>query len=187
MNRKKLFLAFSLCAALAVAVAFAGQRGVPPSQGIVNFGKVSESLYRGAQPDAIAITNLSRLGIKTIINLRMPDDVWKPEEVLAQANGILYTNIPLHGLGRPTDKDVERILSIIENSQLPVFVHCQHGCDRTGTIIACYRIKREKWSVEDALKEARKYGMSTFERGMRHFVVDFGKPASNKSPAEKVP
>lgn len=157
--------------------AFAGERGVPPSQGIGNFGKVSESLYRGAQPDATAITNLSRLGIKTIINLRMTNDVWKPEESLARANGILYTNIPLRGLGRPTDKDVEQILALIEKSSLPVFVHCEHGCDRTGTIIACYRIKREKWSADAALKEAKKYGLSKFERGMRNYVIEFGKPA----------
>jgi protein tyrosine/serine phosphatase len=55
----------------------------------------------------------------------------------------------------------------------PVFIHCQHGCDRTGTIIACYRIKHEQWTRENAWQEAVRYGISRFERGMKSFVKDF--------------
>src|SRR5690242_18031677 len=45
-------------------VTFAGERGLPAQEGIVNFGKVSETLYRGAQPDEPGIQNLKRLGVK---------------------------------------------------------------------------------------------------------------------------
>jgi len=153
----------------------AAQRGLPLQEGILNFGKISEALYRGAQPDAAAITNLAKLGVKVIINLRMAKDVWTPEEALAQAHGILYTNIPLRGLGRPTDDQMKTILSLLGTSQGPVFVHCEHGCDRTGTVVACYRIQHDKWTSDDALKEAKRYGLSGFERGKKRFVVDFGK------------
>ena len=163
------------CLFLALANGFAAQRGLPPREGIANFGKVTEMLYRGAQPDAVGITNLSKLGIKTIINLRMPKEVWKDEETAARANGILYTNLPLRGLGRPMDRQVGEVLAIIAASPFPVFVHCEFGCDRTGTVIACYRIKNQRWPVESALQEARRYGMSKWERGMRRFILEFGK------------
>jgi protein tyrosine/serine phosphatase len=155
---------------------FAGQRGLPASEGILNFGKVSNTLFRGAQPDSDGIKNLAHLGVKTIINLRMPDDVWKPEASEAQANGILYTNVPLRGLGRPATGQITNLLALIQSLPGPVFIHCEHGCDRTGTIVACYRIQHDQWTMKDALLEANKYGLSRLERGMRKFIADFAKP-----------
>lgn len=155
----------------------AGARGLPASQGITNFGKVDVTLYRGAQPDENGIKNLKALGVTTIINLRMPGDAEKAEPKLAVANGIQYTNVPLAGVGRPTDAEVAKILSVIQQSQGPVFIHCEHGCDRTGTIVACYRIQHDGWSYAEAMKEAEIYGLSPLERGMRKYIADFSKSA----------
>lgn len=157
------------------SLAGARDRGVPPSEGIGNFGKVNDGLYRGAQPDAAGIKNLARLGIKTIINLSMTNELWKAEANEASATGITYTNVPLKGLGRPSDAQVAKLLTLIETLPGPVFIHCQHGCDRTGTIVACYRIKHHSWSSKSALEEATKYGLSTYERGMRKYILVFGK------------
>lgn len=172
-----------LCVVLLLAVgnlAGARDRGVPPSEGIGNFGKVSDSLYRGAQPDAAGIKNLARLGVKTIINLRMTNELWKAEPVEANANGITYTNVPLKGLGRPSDAQVATLLTLIETLPAPVFIHCQFGCDRTGTIVACYRIKRHCWSSKSALQEATKYGLSKYERGMKKYILEFGKSSPSQ-------
>jgi uncharacterized protein (TIGR01244 family) len=158
----------------------ARDRGVPPSEGIVNFGKVNDRLYRGAQPDAAGIKSLARLGIKTIIDLRMTNDVWQAEAAEARANGLTYTNVPMKGFGRPKPEHVEQALAIIDSLPSPVFVHCQHGCDRTGTIIACYRIRHEQWSSEQALREAKQYGISVFSRGMKKYILEFGKPAARQ-------
>jgi protein tyrosine/serine phosphatase len=163
-----LFLSLCLCSA--------APRGVPAQQGINNFGKISDILYRGAQPDAVAMTNLSKLGIKTIINLREPDKSWQAEIEQARLHGIVFTNIPFKGLGSPNPEQVARALAAIEALPSPIFIHCQHGCDRTGTIIACYRIQHDKWSCDAALKEAELYGISKFERGMRRYILSFGAP-----------
>jgi len=147
--------------------------------GITNFVRVNNRLYRGAQPNGDGIKSLARLGVKTIINLRMTNDVWSAEEAEAQAAGITYTNVPMSGIGRPTDEQVTKVLSIIETGLHPVFVHCQHGADRTGTVIACYRIRHDKWTSKQALLEAKEYGMSPLEIGMKHYVVDFGKSSTS--------
>ncbi len=155
-----------------------GERGLPAQEGIQNFGKVNDGLFRGAQPDSASISNLARLSVKTIINLRMPDEGWKDEESQARAHGILYTNLPLHPLGKPTDEQVRKVLSLIQTLPGPVFIHCQHGCDRTGTIIACYRIARDHWSYDESMREAERYGLSPLERGMRDYIKDFAKGMS---------
>jgi len=160
-------------------------RGVPAQEGIVNFGRVSERIFRGAQPDALGVKRLGTLGVKTIINLRMNDDGWKDEASIAQACGILYTNIPFHGFGRPSDSQVNQVLQLIESLPGPVFIHCQHGCDRTGTVIACYRIRHDRWSEAKALKEAGRFGLSWFERGMRKYVLDFARPKKDAKPAAR--
>jgi tyrosine-protein phosphatase SIW14 len=156
-------------------VCFAGDRGLPAQNGILNFGKVNDNLYRGAEPDAAAVQNLKQLGVKTIIDLRTGKEVRAAEAGEARSNNITYTNVPLKGLGRPTDEQVAKVLSLIESLEGPVFIHCEHGCDRTGTIIACYRIKRDQWTGEAAQKEADLYGMSKLERGMRSYVADFAR------------
>jgi protein tyrosine/serine phosphatase len=151
----------------------AGQRGVPAQNGITNFDKVDEKLYRGAQPDELGIQHLKLLGVKTIINLRQTNDIWKAEQQEALANGITYTNVPLSSLSRPTEAQVAQVLALIQSSPAPVFVHCQFGCDRTGTIVACYRIRHDKWPSDLALREAEAHGMSRFEYGMKKFILEF--------------
>jgi protein tyrosine phosphatase (PTP) superfamily phosphohydrolase (DUF442 family) len=156
-------------------LAGARERGLPPSEGINNFGKVNDRLYRGAQPDAVGIRSLKRLGVKTILSLRQANDVWQAEAAEARADGLVYTNVPMKGFGRPSPEQVAKALALIETLPSPVFVHCKYGCDRAGTIIACYRIQHYQWSSEAALQEAKHYGISMFAWGMKKYIVEFGK------------
>jgi protein tyrosine/serine phosphatase len=160
----------------------AAQRGLPAQEGILNFGKVNDNLFRGAQPDAAAIKRLNELGVKTIIDLRTSGKAVKAEATTAAEHGILCTNIPLNGTRAPTDREVQKVLAAIESFPGPVFIHCQHGCDRTGTIVACYRIKHDGWSGEKALYEALKYGLSSLEPGMRRYILEFGKAGKASKP-----
>ena len=148
-----------------------GQRGVPASEGLANFARVSETLWRGAQPDEHGLETLKKLGATTIINLRMADDVVPGEEAAARRLGLGYVNVPLPGWSAPDAVAVARVL--LASSPPPVFLHCEHGADRTGTIIACYRIRHDGWTTERALAEARVYGLSGWQFGMKRFVRSF--------------
>jgi tyrosine-protein phosphatase SIW14 len=171
--RSALLLALGLIPG--VASRATAERGLPARDDIGNFRRVSERLFRGAQPDLKGMESLRRMGVRSIINLRQPTDVWQPEPAQAAAAGIFYTNVPLHGLKGPTQTQIRHILSLIQTLPAPVFVHCQYGCDRTGTVVACYRIECDAWTSDRALAEARVHGMSRMVPGMRRFVRDFGK------------
>jgi len=80
-------------------------------------------------------------------------------------------------MSTPKIAQVAAVLGLLNDTASgPVFVHCKRGADRTGTVIAVYRISHYSWDNKKALTEAKSYGMSMFERAMQHFVMDF-KPA----------
>ena len=161
-----------LCVALLLACS---TRGVAVTNDIANFGQVNDNLYRGAQPDLKAIQQLKVLGIKSLINLRMTNDEWKGEQAAATAGSMLYTNIPFAPLSAPTDAQIAAVLAAISSMPKPVFVHCQYGCDRTGMVIACYRIQHDHWANSKALKEAEVHGISRFEVEMQNYIEHFNK------------
>jgi protein tyrosine/serine phosphatase len=145
-----------------------------------NFHQVNARLYRGGQPREGGIKKLTSLGINTIINLRDDDEHERAEAQEAQAAGLRYFNVPFGRLGRPTDEQVERVLSLIDAPENGVvFVHCAHGADRTGTVVAVYRISHDGWTGEQAKHEAAHYGMKFWQRGMKDYISDYYR---NRAP-----
>jgi uncharacterized protein (TIGR01244 family) len=165
---KLLYRSLAICV-LATATYAASLDGVP------NFQKVNDRVYRGGQPTGAGFRNLSQLGVKTIIDLREPGEHSQAEEQSWVATaGMRYVSVPLKGMSAPPDASVAKILAILNDpASGPVFVHCRRGADRTGTVIACYRISHDRWENRKALSEARGYGMNMFERAMMHYVMRF--------------
>jgi uncharacterized protein (TIGR01244 family) len=145
-----------------------------PLAGVPNFRIVDRHLCRGGQPNAAGLIALARLGVRTVVNLRLTLEQSKEEEETVRALGLNYVTIPMAPIGRPTHEAVERALAAIESARGPVFVHCERGSDRAGTVVACYRIRDDGWTSERALQEAKADGMLGVEWGMKQFVVDFG-------------
>ena len=171
-NVSKMLAVLWIAALLASAAPVQAQ--LTPSADLPRFFKVSERFYRGAQPTADGFRRLKELGIKTIVNLREEDELEKAEKEAVERLGLQYHNISLPGLSRPTDEQVARVMKIIDDPENgPVFVHCRRGADRTGTIVAVYRISNEGWTGDKALTEAKRYGLSWAEFGMKRYISDF--------------
>jgi tyrosine-protein phosphatase SIW14 len=128
--------------------------------GISNMGKVSDALFRGAQPHLSSLDELKKLGITTIIDLRSESPQSRDHErVRAEALGIHFISIPLGGFSTPTDAQLAEFFAVLRQTPAPkIFVHCQFGADRTGVFIAAYRIAFQHWSSDDALLEMRRFG-----------------------------
>ena len=146
--------------------------------GVRNFHQVDANIYRGGQPTDQGFASLAKLGIKTDIDLRGQGF----EAAAAERAGLRYIHMPWSGFKAPSDQEVAEILAIMnDSSDWPVFVHCKRGADRTGTAIACYRVSHDHWSNQQALAEAKKFGMSGMEIAMRHYIVSFSAPRLAKA------
>ena len=94
-----------------------------------------------------------------------------------------YFNVSLPNWARPQDTRVARILELIaapENGR--VFIHCKDGVDRTGLIVALYRMTREGWSSSQALAEAERLGMRRTQFWMRDYAEDYGDRVHKLGP-----
>jgi tyrosine-protein phosphatase SIW14 len=162
-------VAFALCLwQIAFAQETANQKDLP------NFHRVNDTLYRGGQPNQGGLKSLKKLGVKTIVNLRDDDDRARSEEAEAAADGFRYFNRPLGRYGKPSDEQVAEILSIINAPEnQPVFVHCHRGSDRTGTVIAIYRIEHDGWTSEQAKEEAKRFGLGFWQVQMKDYLSDY--------------
>lgn len=156
---------------LAAATAFAA----PDLAGLPNFQKVNDQVYRGGQPTNEGFKSLSEMGIKIIVDLReIGEHSQSEEQQIVEADDMRYISMPFKGMSAPSNEQVEKVLGLLDDSSSgPVFVHCRRGADRTGTVIACYRIAHDHWQNKVALSEAKRYGMSFFEAAMQHYVKDF--------------
>ena len=153
--------------------------------GVHNAGKITDFLYRGAQPKEAGLSELKLLGVTTIVDLRGEDQekvTW--ERNRAESLGMRFVHIPVSGWSPPTDEQVVQFLSLFRGEPgQRIFVHCRFGNDRTGVLVATYRMAFEKWSAEQAMKEMYFFGFNGFwHPAMKSFIRDF--PARlNSSPA----
>jgi protein tyrosine/serine phosphatase len=173
----RLHVVLAVMAVLSLAAAAQEDRSL---ERLPNFHQVNENLYRGAQPQRGGLKTLSELGIKTVVNLRGASDETRKEQAEAEASGMRYFNIPMSSLGRPTDEQMERALAIIDaRENWPVFVHCQRGADRTGVVIAAYRISHEQWTDEQAIAEAKRFGLAVVQFRKKDYISDYYKRRLN--------
>ena len=122
--------------------------------GLPNLHRVSDQLYRGAQPTADGMARLHAMGVRTVVNLR---SFHSDRDELGELP-LGYEHITMKAW-HAEDKELVRFLQIVADpARQPVFVHCQHGADRTGTMCAAYRVLVEGWSVEDAVEEMTQGG-----------------------------
>ena len=173
-----------LAVALALSVpAWPAQIAAP---GIPNFHQVNEHIFRGGQPTDEGWRSLAGLGVKTVIDLRRTEEHSTEAEAQAvAAAGMNYVNVPMKGVVAPTDEQIAKALALLDSEET-VFVHCKRGADRTGAVIACYRIVHDRWAHRQALNEAKSLGMRWTQMGLKRYIMAF-QPATKRAAVEPAP
>jgi protein tyrosine/serine phosphatase len=122
--------------------------------GITNFYQLTTNLYRGAQPTAEGMAHLKAMGIRTVINLRAFHS--DQDRVLGTGlKSVRFETKPWHA----EEEDVAGFLkAVTDTNNLPAFVHCERGADRTGTMCALYRVVVCGWTKSEAIAEMKAGG-----------------------------
>ena len=123
-----------------------------------NFYRVSDGLYRSEQPGTDGFSELSALGVGEVLNLR---------EFHSDDDEASATRMTLHRIaidtGALSETHLTEALKIITHRKAPLLVHCWHGSDRTGAVIAAYRMVVEGWPRQQAIDEFRNGGFGYHE------------------------
>lgn len=135
-------------------------------KGIGNFGEVTPTLLRGGQPTAEGFHALAKMGVDIVVDTRGGRSQTAGEAKAVSELGMRYVAIPWH-CPFPHDEVFVQFLKLLhDNAGKKVFVHCRLGDDRTGMMVAAYRMAEEGWSAEEAMQEMRHFG---FTRA-HHFI-----------------
>ena len=188
-----LLLALSLC-----VPAFAANAARPSAwaaavaaKGVENLYRVEPDLYRSARPAAEGFRELAALGVKTVLDVESPGD-----DAAVRGTAIRLFHVPMSAFGLRNDRVLAALRILADPANRPIVVHCHLGADRTGALIALYRVVVQGWSKEDAIREMDDggYHHSSWWRNLDRYVaaadvdafrkeLKIGKPAATLAAA----
>jgi tyrosine-protein phosphatase SIW14 len=132
------------------------------AKGVPNFGRVTPTLYRGGQPSPEGFETLAEMGIKIVVDTGRS----KRDEALIKKLGMKYVPLPWY-CPFPSDKVFAKFVGLIrENPHQKIFVHCRLGDDRTGMMIAAYRMAEDGWTAKQAMLEMHTFGYTWYHHFM---------------------
>jgi tyrosine-protein phosphatase SIW14 len=173
MNLKRHALATALLLAALPALAAPRERPADWAAPVIgstleNCFRVSDELYRCEQPGSKDVADLKALGIRSVLNLR---EYHTDSKQLEKAG--LRLLVYRIDTGEINIDDLVAALRLFREAPKPVMVHCWHGSDRTGSVVAAYRIVFEGWTTAAALDELRHGGFGYHERWFPNIVELF--------------
>jgi hypothetical protein len=148
---------------LLLVVGCAGYMPVPPprppldGRTLARFDRVAEGVYRSSQPSGGELAWLQNdYGVKSVLKLNYGFDYAPP--------GVTVYSHPLDPLLLPSAGEIERILDEIDAAAKPILIHCTHGEDRTGLIVALYKIRHGE-PIDNAYADMVRHGFHPY-RGL---------------------
>jgi tyrosine-protein phosphatase SIW14 len=132
-------------------------------KGVPNFGEVTPTLYRGGLLSGEGLKAIKKLGVNMVVDTHADS---KHERAEVESLGMKYVAIPWH-CPWPRDEVFAKFLKVVhDNKGKKIFVHCRLGDDRTGMMVAAYRMAEEGWSADEAMNEMRSFGFTK----SHHFI-----------------
>jgi protein tyrosine/serine phosphatase len=139
--------------------------------GLSNVGRVAPGVLRGAQPGKDGYATLKAMGVRTVIDMRTTAS----EQKQVEAAGMRAIAVPIEMSRDGLKEKVDRVVALMADpANQPVYVHCRHGQDRTGVVVAAFRMKQQGWSLADAETEMQAFGFNDVWVNYKKFIRQYG-------------
>jgi len=138
--------------------------------GLGNVGRVAPGIYRGEQPGAAGYATLKQLGVRTVIDLRTSES----EKAQVEAAGMKAIAVPIEMTRKGLREKVDQVVALMADpANQPVYVHCRHGQDRTGIVVAAYRMTQDNWSLKEVEAEMQAFGFNDVWVNFKKFIRSY--------------
>ena len=192
---RSLSVSLSLGLLLAVAPSFAAP--VPPvprptewatrveSTSVNNLYRIEDGFYRAAQPTAKGFQELAALGVRCVLDVAggAGDDAY------IEKGSLRLFHVPMSAFGLRDDRVLQALRIMIDPNNRPLLIHCQQGADRTGAMVALYRVVVQGWTAEKAVEEMTRggYHHSSLWKSLETYVLKADGAALRKRLGLKGP
>jgi len=151
---------------------------VPP----VNFSLVAKGVYRGSYPNVCNFSFLKSLGLKTVLFLG-PEDYPAKSARFLQDNNIALISVSMAGNKEPfktvpVDQMTQALKHITDIRNHPIYIHCNKGTHRTGTVVGCLR-KLQRWALVSIFEEYRCFAGANAKQIDEQYIELFEPPVSH--------
>jgi protein tyrosine/serine phosphatase len=133
----------------------------------LNKHRVSERLWRSAQPAPHQFARLKAEGVRTVVNLRggREHGSWQLQKEACDRLGLTLVDYVVRSRGAPDRETILAAARFFETLAYPAVLHCKSGADRAGFVAALFLIVHEGRSVGDALRQlSLRYGHFRFAK-----------------------
>jgi tyrosine-protein phosphatase SIW14 len=158
INFRRIAVASFLAIVWLIARPQASAAQTEKERGVPNFGRVTDNLYRGGQPTSEGFNALHAMGVGIVVDFREKPTDMATERRQVESLGMKSVDIPWSANHEPSSDQIVEFLDLVRaNPETKIYVHCRRGADRTGVMIAAFRIAVEHKSVADAVSEMHRY------------------------------
>ena len=121
---------------------------------VENLYRIEDGLYRGAQPTSAGVRELTALGVRSVLDLAGG----ARDESLLRDNSVKLFHVPMSAWGLHDDLVLKALRIMADPQNRPLMIHCRLGADRTGAMVALYRVVVLGWSKSEAVREMNQGG-----------------------------
>ena len=141
-----------------------------------NFFEVAPGVYRSNQPTAARFRRYRDMGIRTVINLRGPDNYpyYHFEKEICEALDLTLIDAKLWARRALSAARIQTVIEAMRTAERPVLFHCKSGADRAGFAAAAYLMVFEGVPVAEARKQlGLKYiHLKSTRTGVQDYILD---------------